>query len=188
MKIKDISELGTLISLCGEVGNDMLKQFDAGAQKVLEKEGEQRATILLTTGGGKVAFGEALTERIRFLSGFVDLRIVAATFVMSAGVRIFLALPKERRFITPNGIIMIHPQTRNDDATSTVSNEERERILNENLLNLKFAKQREEKWIRDLSRELGLPYRETKELWRRSHYFSAKEAVERGLAQAIISF
>ena len=90
----------------------MLKQFDAGAQKVLEKEGEQRATILLTTGGGKVAFGEALTERIRFLSGFVDLRIVAATFVMSAGVRIFLALPKERRFITPNGIIMIHPQTR----------------------------------------------------------------------------
>lgn len=187
MKINNLDDLGAFIALSGLVEPDMIKTFDTAVEKLLGDKDrlKKKATILLSTPGGKIWVGDALAERIRLLSGFVDLRIIAMTLVASSGVRIFLSLPKERRFISPGGVIMIHPCTRDDPAMISVSYQERERVLREDMLELEFSKGREEQWIRALARELGMKYKPTKALWVKSHRFGAKEAVERGLASSI---
>lgn len=165
----------------------MVKSFDGALEKLLnDSQKEKRATIFLSTTGGSVLDGDAIANRIRFASKFVDLRIFAMTYVMSAGVRIFLALPKEKRFISPDAIIMIHPMGIGRDSVSKQSTEERIRRLSEELLEANHTKRREEQWIRALAKELGKSYKATKELWFKSHRFSAKEAVETGLAASII--
>lgn len=166
----------------------MVKAFDAALEKLLNdtQKDEKKATIFLSTTGGSVLDGDAIAERIWLASKFVDLRIVAMTYVMSAGVRIFLSLPRDRRHISPAAIIMVHPMGIGCDAVSKQSTDERIRRLSEELLEANHTKRREEKWIRAFAKEIGKDYKVTKELWRKSHRFTAKEAVELGLASSII--
>ncbi len=191
MKITSLQELGILISLTGDVNETMVRQFDTAVEKLLSQEGspnEKKATILLSTVGGSVLDGEALSERIRFISHFVDLRIIAMTYVMSAGVRIFLALPRERRFVSPGTIIMIHPMRRTDDAASRQTIRERVQRLTEELLEARHAERREREWVKTLAKEMGVTYKTVRELWETSHRFSARQAVESGLASAVIKY
>lgn len=166
----------------------MVKSLDGALEKLLNESQEEKkkATIFLSTTGGSVLDGDAIAERIRFASKFVDLQIVAMTYVMSAGVRIFLALPREKRYVSQNAIIMIHPMGTTSDSVSKQSTDERIRRLSEELLEANHTKRREEQWIRTLAKELGKSYKATKELWFKSHRFNAKEAIRTGLASSII--
>jgi len=189
LTINNLDKLGTLITLTGKVEPDMVKSFDAALEKLFndEKNTKNKATILLSTTGGSVLDGDAIAERIKFASRFADLQIIAMTYVMSAGVRILLSLPRERRFASPGAVIMIHPMGRQSDAMSKVSIDEETRQLTERLLQAGAAKKREVEWVKQLAKEMGKSYKHTKSLWETSHRFSAKEAVDNGLVSAVIS-
>jgi len=189
LKINNIADLGMLIALSGETDISMINTFDTAAEKLLnDKDRPKKATILLSSTGGKTWIGKAIAERIEFLSRFVDLRIIAMTMVASAGVRIFLSLPRERRFVSPGVEIMVHQVKRGSDPASQQSLDERRKRLEEELSSLEAGEKEERRWIKLLAKELGLTYSATQDLWIKSHRFSAKEAVERGLAASIIRF
>lgn len=191
MKIKNIEELGALITLSGPVDPSMISAFDTAVAKILNDKDypeKKKATILLSTNGGITWIGNAIYERIRFLSAFVDLRIIAMTLAASAGVRIFLSLPRERRFISPLGKIMIHQTKKSYDSSSPASLNEFRKGHEESLIDLENDESEERRWIQMLATELGVSYKQAKALWIKSHWFHAKEAVERGLAASIIRF
>ncbi len=187
MKINNLKKLGTLITLTGDVDSGMIKSFDAAIEKIVNSDDKvKKATILLSTTGGNSVDGDAVAERIKFASSFVDLQIIAMTYVMSAGVRVFLSLPREKRFASTGAIIMIHPMGRGCDAVSKQSIAERKRRLTEEFLETEFAEKREVQWIRALAKAMGKSYSTTRAMWFKSHRFTAKEALKHNLIASII--
>ncbi len=190
MKIKNIADLGMMIALSGETEPGMITAFDTAAEKLLNDKDrpEKKATILLSSTGGRVWVGNTVAERIKLMSRFVDLRIIAMTLVASSGVRVLLSLSRERRFVSPQAEIMIHQSKIRCDASSPQSLDERQRRLDEDLASVLADKREEQRFIRLLAKELGISYQSTLKIWVKSHRFNAKEAVERGLASSIVRF
>ena len=190
MKVKNIEDLGMLIALSGEVDVSMMNTLDQAVEKLLNNKEKpaKKATILLSTTGGMTWIGNAIGERIAFLSRFIDLRIIAMTMVASSGVRVFLSLPRDRRFVSPDVDIMIHQVKRGADSSSRQSLDERRKRLEEELISIEVNEREERRWVKLLAKEMGLSYKKALSLWITSHHFDAAEAVKCGLAASIILF
>jgi ATP-dependent protease ClpP protease subunit len=189
MKIKTlVNDSTTLISLRGDVDENMLGALDAGLKDAFGSG--RKAVVVLTTHGGKTTYGEAIAERLQLASSLLeDLGIIAATFVGSAGVQIFLGLPKEKRFVTQRGTIMIHPhgQYTNQYAEGRIPLPEANRRLVEDEAHVAHARRVEERFLRELGKETGIGTAKLRRMYDTGYYFSAKEAVKIGLASSIVS-
>ncbi len=182
--------MGRPIFLSGEVGPDMLGKLDNALTELLDpkklEEGPKKATIVLSSNGGLVNFGEAIIERIQLASKIIPIDIIGATFVGSMGTAIFLSVPPARRYVTSRCQILIHPYSRGMKEISSIALDALQRELEESLDALSVPKAAEERIIRQLIKETGLPSTTIRKMWRKSHRFTAKEAVELGLASSII--
>ena len=72
----------------------------------LSAESEAPITLFLHSEGGHVEAGDSIHDIIRFIKPRV--RMVGTGWVASAGVHIYLAVPREDRFALPNTRFMIH--------------------------------------------------------------------------------
>jgi ATP-dependent Clp protease protease subunit len=72
----------------------------------LSAESEAPITLFLHSEGGHVEAGDSIHDMIRFIEPRV--RMVGTGWVASAGVHIYLAVPKEDRYALPNTRFMIH--------------------------------------------------------------------------------
>lgn len=72
----------------------------------LSAESEEPITLFLHSEGGHVEAGDSIHDIIRFVKPRV--RMVGTGWVASAGVHIYLAVPREDRFALPNTRFMIH--------------------------------------------------------------------------------
>lgn len=63
-------------------------------------------TVIVSSPGGHVESGDMIHDMIRFVDAPVNM--VGTGWVASAGALIFVAVPRERRFCTPNTRFLLH--------------------------------------------------------------------------------
>jgi len=72
----------------------------------LSAESEEPITLFLHSEGGHVEAGDSIHDILRFIKPRV--RMIGTGWVASAGVHIYLAVPREDRLALPNTRFMIH--------------------------------------------------------------------------------
>ncbi|ADZ70238.1 ATP-dependent Clp protease proteolytic subunit [Polymorphum gilvum] len=63
-------------------------------------------TVIVSSPGGHVESGDMIHDTIKFIRP--DVRILGMGWVASAGALIYVSVPKERRFCTPNTRFLLH--------------------------------------------------------------------------------
>lgn len=188
---KNIKEIvpGIRISLTGKVEESMINVLDEALDKLwVDDKWNKTGTILLTSHGGSVGAGEAVAKRIEFAHKMgANLRIIGATYVSSAAVRILLSLPKDRRFVTSDCVVMIHPSKKSiDNFSSALTLVELIERLNEEIAHAKHALALESAMVKRLIEVTGIERDQLLKLYSTSHRFSARDAIKYNLASAII--
>lgn len=96
------------IRLSGPVNDAMLQKFLEQLDRSLDVKGP--IVLELTTSGGEADVGRRIAEdiRIQLERSGTDMLFLGKTAVFSAGVTIMSAFPRERRFLSKDGYLLIH--------------------------------------------------------------------------------
>lgn len=130
-------------------------------------------TIFLHSEGGHVEAGDSIHDMVRFVAPRV--RMVGTGWVASAGVHIYLAVPKEDRYALPNTRFMIHqPMGGARGRASDIQIEAEELLRARARLNQTIAE------------ATGQPLERVAEDTDRNFWMSPEEAVEYGLVGRIV--
>jgi ATP-dependent Clp protease protease subunit len=93
------------ILIHGEVSSQ-LAQLVSAQLLAMASDSDADITLFVHSQGGHVEAGDTIHDMIRFVKPRV--RMIGTGWVASAGVHIYLAVPKEDRFALPNTRFMIH--------------------------------------------------------------------------------
>lgn len=141
---------------------------------ILSSESEDDITIYLNSQGGHVEAGDTIFDMIRHMTPRV--RIVGTGWVASAGALIYSAPPRDCRFALPNTRFMLHQPSGGVGGTaSDVKIEVEELIKMRRRLNQIFADQTGQS-LETVTKDSD-----------RNFWMSAQEAVDYGLAGAILN-
>jgi ATP-dependent Clp protease protease subunit len=93
------------ILIHGEITSKLAQEVSA---QLLAMDGESAAdvTVFVHSEGGHVEAGDTIHDMVRFIRPRV--RMVGTGWVASAGVHVYLAVPKADRYALPNTRFMIH--------------------------------------------------------------------------------
>ncbi|MES2937418.1 MAG: ATP-dependent Clp protease proteolytic subunit [Pseudomonadota bacterium] len=140
----------------------------------LDADGSEPITILVSSPGGHLESGDAIHDMVRFIGAPVNM--VGTGWVGSAATHLYLSVPKERRFCTPNTRFLIHqPSGGAGGPASDIAIHAQEII------------KARERIARTISRETGKPLDEVMNDIERDRWLSAEEAIEYGLVSRIIN-
>jgi ATP-dependent Clp protease protease subunit len=89
----------------GEV-TSRLAQIVSAQLLAMASDSDADITVFVHSEGGHVEAGDTIHDMVRFVKPRV--RMIGTGWVASAGVHIYLAVPKEDRFALPNTRFMIH--------------------------------------------------------------------------------
>jgi ATP-dependent Clp protease protease subunit len=129
--------------------------------------------LLLSSPGGHLESGDALHDVIRFIEAPVN--IIGTGWVGSAATHVYLAVPRERRFCTPQTRFLIHQPSGGAGGQATdIAIQAREIVK---------ARERIAKVI---ARETGQPLERVLADIERDRWMSAEEAVDYGLVGRIV--
>lgn len=93
------------ILLAGEITSRLAR--DVSAQLLaMAAESDADITMFVHSEGGHVEAGDTIHDMVRFVKPRV--RMIGTGWVASAGVHVYLAVPKEDRYCLPNTRFMIH--------------------------------------------------------------------------------
>jgi len=160
------------IMISGDI-NQKLAQKVATQLLVLQELGDGPIKLFINSQGGHVEAGDTIHDMIRFVRP--DVYIVGTGWVASAGVNIFLAAPKERRFSLPNTRFMIHqPSGGVHGASVDIAIEAKEIIKIRERIN------------RLISEQTGQPLERVQRDTERNFWMSADEAVQYGVVGKVI--
>ncbi len=135
---------------------------------------EQPISFFVDSPGGSVDDAFAIFDTVRFISAPV--RMIASGIAASAGVLIFLSVPKERRFALPNARFLIHqPASGLIGVAADIKIHAQEIIKTRTRIN------------RILAEETGQPLERITADTDRDYWLSAEEAIEYGLISKVIS-
>ncbi|NNU15069.1 ATP-dependent Clp protease proteolytic subunit [Parvularcula sp. ZS-1/3] len=130
-------------------------------------------TVIVSSPGGHVESGDMIHDTIKFIKP--EVKMVGTGWVASAGALIYVSVPKERRFCTPNTRFLLHqPSGGAGGPASDIEIQAREIIRMRDRLNKIFADatgQSVEKIEKDTDRD---------------HWLSPDEALEYGLLGKMI--
>ena len=93
------------ILIHGEV-TSLLAQIVSAQLLAMASDSDDDITVFVHSEGGHVEAGDTIHDMVRFVKPRV--RMIGTGWVASAGVHIYLAVPKEDRFALPNTRFMIH--------------------------------------------------------------------------------
>lgn len=139
----------------------------------LDADSTEPIDVLVSSPGGHLESGDAIHDIVRFISAPVNM--VGTGWVGSAATHLYLSVPRERRYCTPNTRFLIHqPSGGAGGPASDIAIQARE-----------IVKARE-RIARTIARETGKPLDVVLVDIERDHWLSAEEAVEYGLVSRII--
>ncbi|HVZ43147.1 MAG TPA: ATP-dependent Clp protease proteolytic subunit [Ramlibacter sp.] len=129
--------------------------------------------LIVSSPGGHLESGDAIHDMIRFIGAPVNM--IGTGWVGSAATHLYLAVPRERRYCTPNTRFLIHqPSGGAGGPASDIAIHAQEII------------KARERVARTISRETGRPLEKVLEDIERDRWLSAEEAIEYGLVGRII--
>ncbi|MDD3158507.1 ATP-dependent Clp protease proteolytic subunit, partial [Anaeromusa sp.] len=93
------------IILTGEITQEAAESV-ASRLLLLQEQGDEPIKLYINSPGGHVESGDTIHDMIRFVKPRV--LVIGTGWVASAGITIYLSVPKEDRFSLPNTRYMIH--------------------------------------------------------------------------------
>lgn len=130
-------------------------------------------TVVVSSPGGHVESGDMIHDTIGLIKP--DVNIVGMGWVASAGALIYISVPKERRFCTPNTRFLLHqPSGGGGGAATDIEIQAREILKMRERLNLLFAD------------ATGQPLERIAQDTDRDFWMSAAEGIEYGLVGRVI--
>lgn len=145
------------------------------ARRLIALDADSSAPIdmIVSSPGGHLESGDAIHDIIRFITAPVNM--IGTGWVGSAATHLYLSVPKERRFCTPNTRFLIHqPSGGAGGPASDIAIHAQEII------------KARERIARAIARETGKPYDTVLNDIERDRWLSAEEAIEYGILGRII--
>lgn len=168
---KKIMDSRTLF-ISGEITQELAQRV--GTQLLLLQElSDEPITIFINSQGGHVEAGDTIHDIIQFIRP--EVTIIGTGWVASAGVTIYLSVPKERRLALPNTRFMIHQVMGGiRGVTTDIEIETRE------------VKRMSERLNRLISEATGQPLGKVTEDTDRNYWLTNEEAVEYGIVGRVV--
>lgn len=186
MRFEEIFE-HTLITLAGPIDEMSLQVLDRTLRGVYgDPHLENRATILLTTYGGASGYARGLYERLRLAQRVFDLKVVGVGLVQSHGIPVMLAVPREKRFVTAGTRLYLHELQKEMELTLKGPHAARRQVLEQERRLLDEEEATLDWTVKLLTRETGRDEPSLRRLLSHGHHLGAAEAVELGLAGALL--
>ena len=160
------------ILLHGEV-TSRLAQSVTAQLLALAAASDEPITVFLHSEGGHVEAGDSIHDLVQFVKPRV--RMVGTGWVASAGVHIYLAVPREDRFALPNTRFMIHQPMGGARGRASDIKIEAEELL-----------RARERLNRTIAEATGQPLEKIAEDTDRNFWMSPEEAREYGIVGKII--
>src|SRR6478609_1420772 len=129
--------------------------------------------MLVSSPGGHLESGDAIHDMLRFISAPVNM--IGTGWVGSAATHMYLAVPRERRFCTPNTRFLIHQPSGGAGGPAPDIAIHAQEII-----------KARERIARTIARETGRPLEGVLEDIERDRWLSAEEAIEYGILGRII--
>jgi len=131
-------------------------------------------TVIVSSPGGHVESGDMIHDIIRFIPAPVNM--IGTGWVASAGALIFVAVPRERRFCTPNTRFLLHQPSGGAGGPATdIGIQAREIIKMRDRLNRIFAE------------ATGQPVEKIEADTDRDYWMGPDEAIAYGLLGKVVS-
>lgn len=131
-------------------------------------------TLIVSSPGGHVESGDMIHDTIGLIKP--DVNILGMGWVASAGALIYISVPKERRYCTPNTRFLLHQPSGGAGGVATdIEIQAREIIKMRERLNHLFA------------RATGQPLERIETDTDRDYWMGAEEAIEYGLVGKVVS-
>ena len=129
-------------------------------------------TVIVSSPGGHVESGDMIHDTIRFIAP--EVRILGMGWVASAGALIYVSVPKERRYCTPNTRFLLHQPSGGAGGQATdIEIQAREILKMRDRLNTIFAE------------ATGQPMERIEKDTDRDYWMGPDEAIEYGLVGKI---
>ena len=157
----------------GEVTTQLAREVTAQLL-ALSAASDDDITIFIHSEGGHVESGDSIHDMIGFVKPRI--RMIGTGWVASAGVHIYLAVPKQDRYCLPNTRFLIHQPMGGAGGVATDIQIEAEEILK--------ARERLNRLIAD---KTGQSVEKVAHDTDRNHWLSPEEAHEYGIVGTIIS-
>jgi ATP-dependent Clp protease protease subunit len=160
------------VLLFGEISDRSASDI---ARRLVALDADSSAPIdmIVSSPGGHLESGDAIHDIIRFIGAPVNM--IGTGWVGSAATHLYLSVPKERRFCTPNTRFLIHqPSGGAGGPASDIAIHAQEII------------KARERIARTIARETGRPIEKVLEDIERDRWLSAEEAIEYGLVGRIV--
>ncbi len=139
----------------------------------LDADSAEPIDMLVSSPGGHLESGDAIHDLVRFIAAPVNM--IGTGWVGSAATHLYLSVPRERRYCTPNTRFLIHqPSGGAGGPASDIAIHAREMV------------KARERIARTIARETGRSLEEVLVDIERDRWLSAEEAVEYGLVSRII--
>lgn len=160
------------VLVTGEI-NDRVAAETVKRLVALSSESDKPINMLVSSPGGHVESGDMIHDVIKFIRAPVNM--IGTGWVASAGVHIYLAVPKERRFCLENTRFLIHqPSGGAGGVASDIAIQAQEIIKTR------------ERLARVISRETGKSVEQVMRDIERDFWMSAQEAIAYGLVSRVI--
>ncbi|MDB5875433.1 MAG: clpP [Ramlibacter sp.] len=145
------------------------------ARRLIALDADSAAPIdmLVSSPGGHLESGDAIHDILRFITAPVNM--IGTGWVGSAATHLYLGVPRERRFCTPNTRFLIHQPSGASGGQATDIAIHAQEIL-----------KARERIARVISRETGKPLDSVLLDIERDRWLSAEEAVAYGLVGRVI--
>lgn len=139
----------------------------------LDADSSEPIDMLVSSPGGHLESGDAIHDMVRYISAPVNM--IGTGWVGSAATHLYLSVPKERRFCTPNCRFLIHqPSGGAGGPASDIAIHAQEII------------KARERIARTISDATGQPYEQVVEDIERDRWLGPEEAITYGLVGRII--
>jgi ATP-dependent Clp protease protease subunit len=161
------------VLITGEI-NDKLANETVKRLVALSAESPKPINVLVSSPGGHVESGDMIHDVIKFVRAPVNM--IGTGWVASAGVHIYLSVPKERRYVLENTRFLIHqPSGGAGGVASDIAIQAKEIIRTR------------ERLARIIARETGQTVEKVSKDIELDYWMSASEAIEYGLVGKIIA-
>ena len=162
-----------LILLFGEINEKVARETTAQLL-ALSETSHDPIRLVISSPGGHVESGDAIHDMIRFIGAPVT--VIGTGWVASAGVHIYLAAARERRYCTPNTRFLLHqPMGGIGGSAVDMEIEAREILKMRDRLN------------RVIASETGQSIEQVARDTDRNHWLSPEEALDYGIVSHIVS-
>ena len=168
---KHLFEARTVL-ITGPVTQEMARDVCARLL-ALAQVGDDPITVVVSSPGGHVESGDMIHDTIKFIAP--EVRILGMGWVASAGALIYVSVPKEMRFCTPNTRFLLHQPSGGAGGMATdIEIQAKEIIKMRDRLNQIFAD------------ATGQPIERIEKDTDRDYWMSPEEGIEYGLVGKVV--